>query len=113
MQTKVQNLTRAGASWIDNELGVVTKTFLFDRFLRSCWRWLRRGRGRGLTLNVMRVPGQEALETVLDVRRRGESVIFAGINHKLGGDAAEALQRLVELFGIDDGNIPVDFAAHD
>src|SRR5882762_6182609 len=41
-----------------------------------------------------------------------ETVVFAGIDDELGG-AAEAFQRLVHLLTANDGNVPVDVAAHE
>src|SRR5467141_1810520 len=79
---------------------------------RSSQPGLGRTRRGGVTFDKMSVPGEVTLETVLDMRRSGEAVIFAGIDNELGG-AAEALECLVELLGIDDRDVPINFAAHD
>ena len=80
--------------------------FRLDRGL--CWQSC----GRGIAFDVVGIPRYVALETVFDVRGRGETMVFARINDKLGG-AAESLQGLVELLGVDDGNVPIYFASHD
>lgn len=53
------------------------------------WRLGRSG-WRGIAFDVVSIPGEVALEAVLNMRRRGEAVIFAGIYDEFGC-AAEAL----------------------
>src|ERR1700682_4163787 len=65
-------------------------------------RWLRWSGRSGVAFDVVVVPGQIALQAVLDMGWRGKLVIFVGIDHQLGG-AAQALQRLEHLLSIDDG----------
>ena len=72
-----------------------------------------RTRGRGITFDVVGVPGKVALEAILYMGRRGEAVVLAGVDDEFGGHATNALESLIELFGIDDGDVPIDFAAHD
>src|SRR5713226_1398086 len=95
----------------DNGLGIVTKTFSFARFWRRRRRLRRTGR-RGLPFDVVGIPGEEALEAVLDMRRRSEAVIFAGVNDGVGG-AAESLHSLVHLLATENGHVPIDIAAHE
>src|SRR5439155_25484313 len=56
----------------------------------GCRRGFGRTRGRAITLYIVGVPGEVALEAVLDVRRSGEAVKFTRIDDELRG-AAEAL----------------------
>src|SRR5580658_11389500 len=60
----------------------------------------------------MCVPTEVAFEPVLDMRRRPQAVVFAGVYHQLGF-AAQALQSLIHLLATEDGHIPVDIAAHE
>src|SRR6266446_10919915 len=69
-------------------------------------------RGRRITFDVVSVPGEIAFEAILNVRRRGEAVVFAGIDNELGA-APKSFQSLIELLGVNDRDVPVDFAAHD
>src|SRR2546425_12185216 len=82
-----------------------------SRFRGGSW-WRGGTRGSGVTFDVVGVTGEETLEAVLDVCRRGEAVVFAGIDDELSG-AAEALQRLVHLLTTENGNVPVYIAAHE
>ena len=60
----------------------------------------------------MRIPGQVPLQPVFDMRRCFETVKFAGINHQLSF-APQAFHRLIHLLAANDGNIPIDFSAHE
>src|SRR5713226_1936909 len=84
---------------------------LTSRFRRGGW-WFGRARGSGVTFDVVGVPGEEALEAVFQVCGRGEAVVFARIDDEFGG-AAEAFERLVHLFTTNDGNVPINVAAHE
>jgi len=61
--------------------------------------------------DVVGVPGEVALEAVLDVRGRFELVEFAGIDDEFvvrrGALGPE------DLFAAENGNVPIDFAAHE
>src|SRR5437762_14327565 len=70
---------------------------LTSHFRRVCGCWLfGRTRRRGFAFDVVSVPGEVALEAVLYMRGRGEAVMLAGVDDKLGG-TAEHFQRLVHL----------------
>src|SRR6266436_1251544 len=68
--------------------------------------------GSRVAFDVVGVPSEVAIKTVLDVRRRFEFVIFAGVDDEFGG-AAKALESLVHLLAADNGDIPIDVAAHE
>ena len=53
--------------------------------------WTRRG---GIAFDVVGVPGEVALETVLHMCGRGEAVVLAGVDDEFGGDAADAFEGL-------------------
>src|SRR2546430_11217827 len=78
---------------------------------RSGRRFGRTGRG-GIAFDVVGIPGEVAFEAVLDVGGCLEFVVLAWVDDEFGS-AAEALQGLVHLFASEDGNIPVDLAAHE
>src|SRR3989441_6613873 len=61
-------------------------------------------RGRRITFDVVSVPGEIAFEAILNVRRRGEAVVFAGIDNELGG-APKSFQSLIELLGVNDRDV--------
>src|ERR1700683_1823783 len=53
-----------------------------------------------------------AIEAVLNMRWRSETVEFAGINHEFGF-ATERLHCLIHLLAAEDGHVPVDVSAHE
>src|SRR5215472_13920724 len=68
--------------------------------------------GCRVAFNVVVVPGEVALEAILDVRRRFEFVIFARVHDKFGG-AAQPLERLIHLLAAQNRNVPVAIPAHE
>src|SRR6266852_2160134 len=79
------------------------------RWCSGCWLW---SGGGGFAFDEVGIPGEVALEEVLDVGRHGEAVVFAGVNDQLGR-AAEALQGLIQLLAAEDRNVPVNFSPHE
>src|SRR2546430_5084367 len=75
--------------------------------LLSRLRGGNRPSGSGVAFDVVVVPGEVTLESVLDVRRRLEFVVFARVDDKFGG-AAQPFERLIHLLAAEDGNVPVD-----
>src|SRR4051812_24898143 len=68
--------------------------------------------GRRLRQQVLVVPGEIALQTVLDVTRLLDRVELVGVDHQLGL-AAEAAQGLEELLRVEAGHVDVDGAAEE
>src|SRR5258708_5948800 len=83
-----------------------------SRFRRRSWWWRGGTGGSGVAFDVVSVPGEVALEAVFEVRGRGETMKFAGIDDEFGG-AAEAFQRLIHLLAAENGDVPVDVSAHE
>src|SRR5580693_2067891 len=77
----------------------------------GCWL-CRQCCGCGIALDVVGIPSHVALEAVFNVGWRSETMILAGIDDEFRS-AAEPLQCLVELLGVDDGDVPINFTTHD
>src|SRR5207244_9135587 len=112
---KKEDVSKTGASLTeDSPRGAGKQTSghgLAAFVLLSRLRGGNRPSGGGVAFDVVVVPGEVTLESVLDVRRRLEFVVFARVDDKLGG-AAQPFERLIHLLAAEDGDVPVDISAH-